>query len=548
MRKLVHCAVLLGPWCQAGAQDCDGNGVDDSVETARSLTFSEPLRFAVSDGAITLAAGDANGDGRPDLAITCTKANAVTLLLSDPTSDQLYREPFELCVGIDPRGVSWARTDEAAAGERVDLLVGSEGRQGEDPGSLRPRLSVLRGRADATFEPDCRPPCAEVQPSLCTVNDFEAFLGEADGIRTLEAADLNRDGRVDVVLGLRRTPGTVVALFNTGNGQFGTPFPLHRGDLRDSRYVALGDLDDDNQIDVVTAGGDLLFGPHRPGIEPLEPQRLAETAREPRGIVLADVAGDARSDIVLVSSLGVAGGAGSGSLTVVENLGDRVFAAIPQPDLDELCDLLESVAAADLDLDGDIDLVLTRLLDAASASCSSSGLEILTNDGEGRFSPGHFLSTDPARARWVLATDLNDDQLADLAVATQRGSEKPDEVLVLINHSRSAEIDRDHNGIPDVCQFLRGDVDGDLRATITDPIVLLGFLFLGGETPGCLEACDVDNDGRIQIADAISLLLHLFQGGPPPAAPGLIAAGSCSWPDAWIDGNGLIGCEVGCGR
>lgn len=69
--------------------------------------------------------------------------------------------------------------------------------------------------------------------------------------------------------------------------------------------------------------------------------------------------------------------------------------------------------------------------------------------------------------------------------------------------------------------FHRGDTDGDGETNIADPIVLLSFLFLAGETPGCLDASDTNDDGRIDVADPVFVLASLFlgQGRPPVPSP-----------------------------
>ena len=65
----------------------------------------------------------------------------------------------------------------------------------------------------------------------------------------------------------------------------------------------------------------------------------------------------------------------------------------------------------------------------------------------------------------------------------------------------------------------RGDCNADGEQDISDPVALLSFLFTGGATPPCLEACDATGDRVSDISDAIYLLGHIFLGGPPPAAP-----------------------------
>jgi hypothetical protein len=73
---------------------------------------------------------------------------------------------------------------------------------------------------------------------------------------------------------------------------------------------------------------------------------------------------------------------------------------------------------------------------------------------------------------------------------------------------------------PDERRFVRGLCNGeDPSINITTVVFTLEFLFLGGATPPCLEACDSDGDTRFEITDPIYTLNFLFLGGPPP--PGL---------------------------
>ena len=71
-------------------------------------------------------------------------------------------------------------------------------------------------------------------------------------------------------------------------------------------------------------------------------------------------------------------------------------------------------------------------------------------------------------------------------------------------------------GIP---LFRRGDTDSSGELQITDPIALLGFLFLGGTEPLCQDAADADDNGQVQLTDAIRILTYLYVGESPPEAP-----------------------------
>jgi hypothetical protein len=68
-------------------------------------------------------------------------------------------------------------------------------------------------------------------------------------------------------------------------------------------------------------------------------------------------------------------------------------------------------------------------------------------------------------------------------------------------------------------QFIRGDADGSGYLNLSDPIVILGYLFLGNAPLGCLDAGDADDDGVLILTDAIYVLSYLFLGGPAPSSP-----------------------------
>ena len=72
---------------------------------------------------------------------------------------------------------------------------------------------------------------------------------------------------------------------------------------------------------------------------------------------------------------------------------------------------------------------------------------------------------------------------------------------------------------------LPGDCNLDGSVNVADPLCLLGFLFLGdhdpvscGDAAGSGEALlDWSGDGRLSVTDAVIALRYLFLGGPPHA-------------------------------
>jgi regulation of enolase protein 1 (concanavalin A-like superfamily) len=118
------------------------------------------------------------------------------------------------------------------------------------------------------------------------------------------------------------------------------------------------------------------------------------------------------------------------------------------------------------------------------------------------------------------------------------GSEPPDpEAHFMPLEARFTEVQVE--GCPLGSSFRRGDVDANGSIQITDPVRILGYLFLGEGSPECLEAADTDNDGAVDISDVIANLSYQFTGGESPAPPGPTVCGED--PQA-----PFLGCDQAC--
>ena len=82
--------------------------------------------------------------------------------------------------------------------------------------------------------------------------------------------------------------------------------------------------------------------------------------------------------------------------------------------------------------------------------------------------------------------------------------------------------------------FRRGDASTDGEVALDDGILVLNFLFLGGQLD-CKNAADANDDGRLLLDDGVHILNYLFQGGPAPASPGPTECGQDDTPAVDLD-------------
>jgi FG-GAP-like repeat/FlgD Ig-like domain/Bacterial Ig-like domain len=196
---------------------------------------------------------------------------------------------------------------------------------------------------------------------------------------------------------------------------------------------------------------------------------------------------------------------------------DVTYATDPNPD---------DLYAADLDDDGDIDLV--------TANGESNSVSILRNDGSGVFSPHteHYVGAEP---KAVVAADLDGDGDQDLAVAKGTG----DEVSTLLNNGAGVFTSHMEWPVGDVAYSIRavdldGDGDQDLVAVNAgsasvsvlwnngDATFAAHETFPTGGLPYWVAVSDFDGDGDMDLAvasnvlDQVSILLNNGKGGFAP--------------------------------
>jgi hypothetical protein len=196
-------------------------------------TFQSAQSFA-SGGYETnsVAIGDFNGDGNPDLVLTSQCQNStcqnggVSVLLGNGNGTFQTAQAYS-SVGFEADSV--AVTDVNGDG-RPDLVVSNlcQSASNCDNGFVQ----TLIGRGNGTFYP------------------AHGYSSGGQNSYSIVSSDFNGDGNADVVVA--NAEGTSLLLGN-GDGTFQTPTPYFPG----GTFIATGDFNGDHKPDVVIAGGSL---------------------------------------------------------------------------------------------------------------------------------------------------------------------------------------------------------------------------------------------------------------------------------------------------
>jgi|HubBroStandDraft_6_1064221.scaffolds.fasta_scaffold00550_30 hypothetical protein len=338
-------------------------------------------------GPVFVAAGDVNGDGKPDLLVlnhcglfdVCPGISAgspVGVLLSN--GDGTFQAARDYVPDGDA-SPALALADANSDG-KPDLLVVSQTCLGCPFGFT---LGIALGNGDGTFE-----------PSLDSALNFSPNY--------VAAADVNGDGKIDALV--TDTKGVEVLLGN-GDGTFQPAVEYVTGSSGEG--MAVGDVNQDGKLDLLVASlGDgtansgsvsVLLGNGDGTFQP--PVNYTSGAENTTAVALADINGDGKLDLV-VSSQYENGSLTSGVVGVFLGNGDGTF----QPPLNVITPVPlgdVSLAVADFNGDGRLDVAI------------GYGDILLLGNGDGTFQSPSLLG---ASSLGIVAADFNGDGRPDLAV------------------------------------------------------------------------------------------------------------------------------------
>jgi hypothetical protein len=271
----------------------NGNGSFSSVPGSPFFIGQDPNAVAI---------GDVNGDGKPDFitangGIVHVFGESATVLLGtgSGTFSQAAGSPYP--VGANPMSVAIA---DVNGDTKPDLVIANH----DDN-----NVSVLLGNGGGSF-------------SAATGSPFAVGTSPTSVV----VADINHDGRADIITANSGTNNVSVLLGNVGGGftaATGSPFAVGSS----PRSVAVADVNGDGKLDIVTANSgsnnvSVLFGD---GSGSFGAANNFAVGGNPSSVAIADINGDGRPDLAVANQQSNFGN--TGLVSTVSLLSNRV---IPQ--------------------------------------------------------------------------------------------------------------------------------------------------------------------------------------------------------------------------
>ncbi len=526
--------------------DFNQDGVPD-IATSEGSSFGSNLLLLLGkgDGAFQVsvsssitgepvAAGDLNGDGKPDLIIKSI-GPIFLQVFSNEGNETFAAGQILSWPGVNNSNALSVALSSLGSDQKPGLVVAVSGTQPNNQ-NLPDIVTVFRGNDDGTFVvfPSYPPPApGALGISLQTTLDGSPVVG-----------DFNGDGRPDLGVGIvstaRNKADGVATYLNTREGFAPAITTTALANASDPpAFVASGDFNGDGRLDLALSttpgvppgpapsGISILLGNGDGTFQPATTYAVDATGP----LAVGDFNNDGKLDVIGIDSNSLSPG-----VSVLPGNGDGTF-DFP---VNSALGTLESFAVGDFNRDGKLDVAGLLAVTGASPE-----LQIFFGNGDATFSPGATYQVGAFPVA-IAAGDVNGDGIVDLIIGNQAGfGGIPSNITVLLGNgngtfqnpifttagngiSSIAISDFNLDGKQDVViantgwndvSLLLGNGDGTLQPSMQ---FYLGSSF-GNLNPAynALAVADFDQNGGPDIAVAgsigVSLLLNTL-GRVGPAA------------------------------
>jgi hypothetical protein len=416
--------------------------------------------------AVTL--GDLNRDGKLDIVTANNGADVVSLL---GVGDGTFSNRASLSVGTNPRSVTLGDVNGDGILDLITVINGSA------------NAGVLLGQGNGTFQ----------TPATFATGTFDSLVV---GAATL--GDVNGDGRLDLITANSGSgANTVSVLLGTGGSAIWANFSPQQTFTTGAspRSVAMGDVNNDGKLDLITANYDgstvgVLLGS---GNSTFQTQVTYASGTNPLAVTLADVNSDGKLDIIAANS-------GAASVSVLLGNGTGTFST----KTDFTTGTTPSgVTLGDVNGDGRLDLI--------TANYGSANASVLLSNGDGTFRAKSDWTTG-VQPRSVQLGDVNSDGKLDLITANFSSNTAS---VLLGNGDGTFQTQATYATGSQPIFVTLGDVNGDGRLDLitansgtTTASVLLGNVngtfqtkadFTTGSAPYAVALGDMNGDGKLDL-------------------------------------------------
>lgn len=239
----------------------------------------------VNSRPVSLAVGDLNGDGFPDLVSANVENNSISYLINDGGATG-FKPPKNLAnvlinptaiAAVDMNGDGWSdlivvSLSSVSGLPALSIYLTQDYNLATGDLTFAPPVtydlpydSAPFGIAVADFDGDGRPDVAIVNQRFNNVSIFLNQAGDGtlvgptdfatggDGPEAILARDLNGDGIVDLAA-VNTFSNSVSILLGVGDGSFGDPFFSTFGTAAGITGIDAGDLNGDGKLDLVLTG------------------------------------------------------------------------------------------------------------------------------------------------------------------------------------------------------------------------------------------------------------------------------------------------------